>query len=150
MTDNLDAGNQLVVATYINKKSLPTSKIDEPGSGAHWVMIFGYFYNKNNLFFLVCHNNCLQAWCGDDLLATSRSMPIINPHTKIVTTEHETKQTVLEWHDKTREKHQIPASKHDLTLSEFAFSFLSIKRPIQPESTPTLEHDKKPLAPICH
>lgn len=141
--ENLDAGNQLVVATYINKQSLPTSKINEPGSGAHWVMLFGYFYNKNNLFFLVCHNNSLQAWRGDDLLATSRSMPIINPHTKIVTTDHDTKQTVLEWHDKTGKKHQIPASKYDLTLSEFAFSFLSIKRPIQSERASILEHDEK-------
>lgn len=117
LQDNLNKGRQLVVACDIGPGSFPASSA---GQRTHWVMMFGYFYNLETLYFLVCHHNKIQVWNSNRLLEANRGLPVKNP--KIETHDNQDYLTLSGPDGIT----YTPATSNDHHLNQFSFTFLSM------------------------
>lgn len=129
LQDNLDKGRQLVVACDIGEGSFPALS---RGYRTHWVMIFGYFYSMDTLYFLVCHHNKIQIWQGNLLFESNQALPAINP--RIETYDH------IDYlvSSSSEPKEYIPARADDYFLTQFAFTFLSTGGEKEPPEAMTM------------
>lgn len=119
----LDAGRTCVVATEIDKNSFPSTM---GGHRTHWVMLFGYFYSDDKLFFMVCHHNKIQLWSGHALFASNKHMPSLNPRVcKVILPSGQLEDRLI-LDNSLSPLLNPPALPSDYSLCRFSFTFLSV------------------------